>query len=96
VIVTENVEASPLPSPGERVMLRVYPNPVHSEVSVVGQNIVSVTISNLLGQVLDTPEPTVKTGGELSIDISALPVGVYVLEVVYDDGGKVVRKIVKE
>ena len=71
----------------------VYPNPAHTGITVIGQKINSVTISNLLGQTLLTQQCNTST---TTVNIEVLPPGVYVLELSDNDGIRTVKKIVKE
>ncbi len=73
--------------------ISVFPNPAHDNITISNaSSISSVTISNLLGQVVKktTGLPTGKK--VIQIDISGLPAGVYFIRM----NGLVVRKFVKE
>ena len=81
---------SPQPSSGERVA--VYPNPVSDMVHVDG-DVVSYKMMSVVGAVLLRGD--LRSGGN-SIDVSGFAPGVYVLEVMGSDGGKIISKIVKD
>ena len=65
----------------------VFPNPAHHTLSVKAENVVSLSIFSLTGQQLLWSEHS-------SIDISMLPVGVYMVRVV-TDGKTFVDKFIK-
>ena len=78
--------------------IEVYPNPAAATLNIhaVGEPIMQINISNVMGQVVcsksTTPRPLLKTGGEMmSVDVSGLVPGVYFVKV-----NDVVRKFVKE
>ena len=76
----------------------IYPNPATAKLTICsGEQISSVVITDLLGQVvcskLTTPRPLLKTGGEvISVDVSGLAAGIYFVKV----DNTVVGKFVKE
>ena len=73
--------------------VNIVPNPKMSTVTITGQDLKSAEVINTLGQRV----ATVKGEGEhLTVDISALPAGVYFVNVTDKDGRKCVRKVVKE
>lgn len=68
----------------------ITPNPVNNiaAISTAGQEVVSVKVSNMLGQV-------VLTATANQIDMSALQGGIYTVEVQFDNNRSAVKKIVK-
>ena len=92
--VVSDSTTSPQPSPKEREVLRTWPNPVRSSLTVeLEKGVGSYRLLSIVGTVLG--EGVLHAGGN-SIDARALPVGVYVLEVVGSDGEKRVSKIIKQ
>ena len=71
----------------------IYPNPAHNVIVITSSNITSITIANTIGQMLIS-----KNGNadEMSIDISSLPAGIYLVTVICDNGSRAVSKIVKQ
>ncbi len=78
----------------------VYPNPFTSNIAISLQkenlNEATFTISNMLGQVVFTKaENNLASSYTKILDLSYLPNGVYLVEVIAD-GERVVKKVVKE
>lgn len=79
----------------------IYPNPAFCELTVAtstslsgGQEMLrSITISNVMGQAMLY---RACNGAKETINIAALPVGVYMVRVTNDKGVQTVRKIVKQ
>ena len=71
----------------------VHPNPTTGMVSITGENLRKAEVTNMLGQHVATAS---SQGGQLSVDISRLPAGVYFVSVTDESGKKCVRKVVKE
>ena len=101
-IVTATTETSPsFGSAQDRLeVLRTYPNPVHNLLYVAISNSplgrpggISYRLMSMVGSVMR--EGVLKEGDNM-MWVEQIPVGVYMLEVVNGDGGKTVRKIVKE
>ncbi|MCW3122582.1 MAG: surface protein [Flavipsychrobacter sp.] len=93
-----SVGTSPQPSPKEREMLRVYPNPAHDAVIVTSPDLsegAEVVIYNLWGQPFDKLRMTVH-GTTAKIDVAGLPAGMYIIQIVSPSGSKEVRRFVKE
>ena len=68
----------------------LYPNPTSGQVTIVGENLKQAVVVNMIGQkVLDVQGE----GNELRIDMSALPSGIYCVEISDQEGRKAVRKI---
>lgn len=47
--------------------------------------VVTVNIYNSVGAVVETVTASVAVGGEISVDITSLPEGAYILEIAFDD-----------
>ncbi len=77
--------------------LYVYPNPTSGKVAMhIGGEIrgaYTVTVRNTLGVALIKGDEN--RGGEIQLDLTSLPAGIYLIEV-RDDNGKSVRRVVKE
>ena len=72
--------------------LTLTPNPVETQFSIkLPVPINNLTVTNYLGQAVLRREGS---GGD--VDVSGLPAGVYVLEVVTEDGNRTFEKFVKE
>ena len=71
----------------------LHPNPTTGLVTITGENLLQTEVINTLGQQVLSAQGK---GNELSIDMAALPAGVYFVAVTNEDGRKCVRKIVKE
>ena len=83
--IEETSESAPFAS--------LHPNPTTGLVTITGENLRQAEVINTIGQ----PVLSVQgKGNELSIDMAALPAGVYFVAVTNEDGKKCVRKVVKE
>ncbi len=74
--------------------LKVYPNPVSSEIIITGlnENTNKIEIVNLLGETVMHCE----TGSEIiTADVSALPAGLYFIAI-HSEGNSIVKKFIKE
>ena len=75
------------------ISLNIYPNPVHDQLTIAGENIQQVSITNALGQIVHwqkiSQEKTV-------INMSVLNAGVYFVMITDKQGVKVTKKVVKE
>lgn len=74
--------------------INIYPNPTNDKLQI--DNIAKPTsykLHNIVGTTLQ--HGTLKEGNN-SISLSALPTGMYLLELIDDEGHRVVRKVVKE
>ena len=87
----------PLPAPNADIAL--YPNPATTQLTISApENITSITITNLLGQVVYSSKLAVGCL-QASVDVAALPSGVYLVRVTGPSAGSeqvVVRKFVKD
>ena len=71
----------------------VHPNPTKAFVSVIGEDLRQAEVINTLGQLVLSIQGI---GNEFHIDMTALPVGVYFVNITDEEGRKCVRKVVKE
>jgi len=83
--VEENVEST--------IIANIHPNPTNGLVTITGENLRQAEVLNMLGQQVLSVQGE---GNELQIDTSALPVGIYFVNVTDKEGRKCVRKVVKE
>jgi len=74
--------------------LNVYPNPANGIVTFESKSMLnSLKIYNIAGQLIKTKEIN---GYKVSLDLSALVKGVYVIKAQYKEGGSVSSKLIKE
>ena len=73
--------------------VKVYPNPVRDVVNTTGENLSSIEIQNMTGQCISKHQAN---GAENRIDVSALRAGLYLLNIMDENGKCCVRKFVKE
>ena len=71
----------------------LHPNPTTGKVTITGKDLKQAEVFNTLGQHVATAKGE---GERMTVDISALPAGVYFVNVTDKDGRKCVRKVVKE
>lgn len=71
----------------------LHPNPTNGLVTITGKDLKQAEVINTLGQQVATAHGE---GERLIVDISALPAGVYFVNVTDEEGRKCVRKVVKE
>jgi hypothetical protein len=71
----------------------VYPNPTTGLVTIYGKNLKQTEVVNMFGQVVASAQ---NKGNSLTVDIGAMPDGVYFLTVTDEAGRKCTRKVVKE
>jgi hypothetical protein len=87
-------DASEGTSPGEREVLRTYPNPAGTSFTVFSSGkIKGISISNLIGQTVFTQAYVIE---KAEVNISGLPQGVYIVRVTDSEGRVMITKIVKE
>ena len=74
------------------IMVNVWPNPATSTVNIKGENLDAVYMYNAVGQLVIS----IDMGNEeqLSIDVSGLNSGIYFMNVISADGGKIIKKVV--
>ena len=58
----------------------LFPNPANSKVSIEGQGITSVRLTNCYGQVV--MEKACEPADSMTLDLTELPIGIYIIEVV--------------
>jgi len=71
---------------------RIYPNPVFNNLTVETSSFSTIKISAIQGQLIKT---FASSGTKTNVDVSALPGGVYVVEV-RNEKGVAVKKFIKE
>ena len=71
----------------------LHPNPTNGQVTITGKDLKQSEVFNMLGQRVATAKGE---GEQMTVDISALPAGIYMVNVTDKDGHKCVRKVVKE
>ena len=76
------------------VPVSIYPNPTNNLLQI--ENIATPTYYSLLSIVGATLQHGVLKEGNNSISLNALPSGMYLLELIDDEGNKTVKKIIKE
>ncbi len=76
--------------------LIIYPNPANETVTITAEDIKEVVVSDLLGvQMMRLLRTDYNSNNDITIDISKLPQGIYLLRVQINDGWRV-DKVVKE
>jgi hypothetical protein len=73
-------------------LLKIYPNPANSKITIESQQHELIEISNIQGQLIKT---LATTGNKTNIDVSALPSGMYFVKV-KSENGIAVKKLVKK
>lgn len=71
----------------------IYPNPANATLTIIGENLRQIEITDMLGQRVATHQAE---GPQATIDISALPTGIYFVGITDENGKRCVRKVVKE
>ena len=71
----------------------IYPNPTTGMVTVAGENLRQAEVFNMLGQQVCSIKGE---DNELRINMTALPAGVYFVNVTNEEGRRCVRKMVRE
>ncbi|MDR2057059.1 MAG: carboxypeptidase regulatory-like domain-containing protein [Dysgonamonadaceae bacterium] len=77
--------------PDNDASVKVYPNPVHTEITVVGENLKRVEIYNTLGKMLDN---IVLSGKQQQINMQTYEAGVYFLKIFVSENQFITRRIV--
>jgi hypothetical protein len=72
--------------------LTIYPNPATNVIIISSEQAAAIEITNIQGQLVKTISAT---GNKTNIDVSALPSGVYAVEVKTEKGVEV-KKFIKE
>ena len=86
--LTESIDET-----GATVFATLHPNPTTSLVTITGENLRQAEVLNMLGQKVLSVQGE---GDELRINMTALPAGVYFVNVTDSEGRKCVQKVVKE
>ena len=73
--------------------LNIYPNPTTGNLSIEGAAGCSVVIYDVVGRQVYT---TLLTNNKQILHLSSLQKGIYIVEVIYEDGERVRRRVVKE
>lgn len=71
----------------------IHPNPSNNTLTITGESLRQIDITNMLGQRVATHEAE---GPQATIDISPLPTGIYFVSIIDEDGKRCVQKVVKE
>lgn len=71
----------------------VHPNPTNGVVTIIGMNLSQAQVINMLGQQVISRQGK---GDEIQINMSALPTGIYFINITDEEGRKCMRKVVKE
>ena len=74
------------------IMVNVWPNPASSTLNIKGENLDAVCVYNAVGQLVMSFE--MDNQEQLSIDVSGLNSGIYLMNVISADGVKVIKKVV--
>lgn len=74
------------------VLVNIYPNPATSTVNIKGENIEAVYMYNAVGQLVMTLN--VSGGEQSAIDVSGFTTGIYFMNVISQNGGSVLKKVV--
>ena len=71
----------------------MWPNPATSTVNIKGENLEAVYMYNSIGQLVLTLDVT-NADEQSSIDVSGFNSGIYFMNVVSQNGGSVLKKVV--
>lgn len=77
----------------ETASLNLYPNPAHNRLTVAGDGIRQLTVTNMVGQQMAEQEVS---GSETLLDVSNWSTGVYIVVATTDNGEKIIRKFIKQ
>ena len=77
--------------------LEIFPNPTSDKVTIKTEKVFnSVSIFSLLGKQMEVTTSNPAQLHQQTIDLSNYPMGVYLIEVVFEDGGTMTYRIVKQ
>lgn len=71
----------------------IHPNPANATITVIGERLRQIEATNMLGQRVATHQID---GTQATIDISALPAGIYIVGITDENGKRCVQKVMKE
>jgi hypothetical protein len=71
----------------------VHPNPTKGTVTVTGKNLRQAVVANMQGQRILSVQGE---GNELHINMTSLPAGIYLINIIDAEGRKCVQKVVKQ
>ena len=77
----------------EEALLTISPNPSTNMVKVSGKELKQIEVFNMQGQCVDSYQVE---GQEARIDLGDLPAGIYLFNVVGEDGSRFIRKVLKK
>ena len=84
--------------PEEFREVRIFPNPTNGELQITNlsgiKGVAEIALLNTVGQVITTVVPT-SNADQVSLDLYALPTGIYVLKIQDDSGKSFFRKVMK-
>ena len=86
--LTDGIEEIESPS-----FANVYPNPTKGQVTILGKDLETAEVVNMLGQRVATASGKSEY---ITMDISHLSAGIYFVNITDSEGRKCVRKVVKE
>lgn len=75
------------------VLVNVWPNPATSTVNIKGENLQAVYMYNAMGQLVLTLDVT-DGDGQSAIEVSGFTSGIYFMNVIAQNGGSVIKKVV--
>jgi hypothetical protein len=73
--------------------IEIYPNPVNDILTIKGENILRVTVFNVMGQMVEDRE--VKGQNQIHIDVEGYESATYILHI-YTEEGWIVKRFIKE
>ena len=76
------------------VLVSVWPNPAASTVNIKGENLEAVYMYNVMGQLMLSLDMSGRD--QSSVDVSGFTGGIYFMNVVSQNGGSVLKKVVVE
>ena len=74
------------------VLVNVWPNPATTTVNIKGENLSAVYMYNVMGQLVLSLDVT--DDEQYSVDVSNLTGGIYLMNVINQNGGSVLKKVV--
>ena len=77
----------------DETRLTLHPNPTNSIVNIVGENISTIEVINIIGQTILKSDFNSET---ITVDLSGQPAGIYFFTIIDKKGNKCTRKVIKE